>query len=251
MGRLHWERSSGFVFYIKGLISHVISASADINNQTVKVSMIFVYDNNANCSKIYYKKSPYQAPENNSPYYSDLSDGNLESIYDSLVYSSTNQLQEIHRIDTIYGYKAKHMIKFYYENISDTTLYKIEEYRLNNDGDFFLFDQLLLTTNSIDNPVYKHMWFFPFVWDISFISGGGGNVMSFPILYDAPSTYLKKYTPLVAKCITNYKIYNHWGSYNYTKTIFDYNYSKDSLLLQSTKRDFFDYVNYHYKKGKR
>ncbi len=241
-----------YVIYRDGIVNNIISEYKDINSQILKASMIFLYGSNGKCDKICYKKQTDQNLNNTSPYFTDLTDGNLHYEYDSLAYSSTDQILEIYKMDNSKMIpKTISIIKFYYKDSSDTSLNKLEEYRFDDNGDSYLYDQLLLTTNTIANPVRRSLWYFPFVFNLTNITGGGGNVMFLPILYDGPSTYLNLYTPLVSNCITSYKVYNNWGYHNYTKTVYKYSYSADSLLLRTVKQDDpFSYVNYVFKRTK-
>ncbi|KIC91312.1 hypothetical protein [Flavihumibacter solisilvae] len=247
-----WGRTTPcYVIYKNDVMSYVISEYKDVNGSIRRASMIFEYGSNRQCSRIFYKSSPNKYRENNDPYFSDLTDGNVERKYDSLVYSSTNQLQQIYHLQYGGNPKDNVLIKLFYEDASDTMLNKLEEYHFDNNSNPTLYDQLLLKTTTINNPIRKLLWYFPFVFKLTYIHGGS-NVMFLPILYDRPSTYLSLYTPFVSKCIINYQVYNNWGSYNYTGTIFDYSYTSDSLQLKTVKRgDRWSFVTYNFTRVKK
>jgi hypothetical protein len=219
-----------YVMYKNGKINYIISEYRDANGFILKSSMVFVYGSNNKCVKFYYKKPKYlfTPMDNNSSFFTDLSDDHVASDYDSLIYSSNQRLEKIHRFQNSIS-KPYSIIQLYYGDNSDTTLNKIEEYQFDNNGNQFLQDQLLITTDSIRSPVKNVLWYFPFVNKLSTIADNSENAMSLPILLDGPSTYLGDYLSLSAKCIKNYKVYNSWGQYNYTGTVFNYQYSADSL----------------------
>jgi len=234
-----------YVMYKNNIVSHIIAEGYN------KVSMVFIYGANGKCAKVYYKYPVNTAISNDSPSFGDITDGKYGE-YDSLVYSSTGQVQQIYHLQIEgNGIIPATIIKLYYSNSSDTTLNKLEEYLFDDNGSPVLNDQLLLTTNSIDNPVKKNLWFFPFVYKLSFNTGS--DVLTLPILFDDPSTYVDVYAPFASKCIINYKVNNSWGLYNYGSSVFNYKYSADSLHLTVVKQgDVWGLnVNYTFKKVKK
>lgn len=240
-----WAGKSPFyIFYKDGKVSNII-AQADIK----KASVIFQYGANKKCSKAYYKRTRNRL-ENNDPYFTSLSDGEFEG-RDSLVYNATDQLIEVHSFN--YYSKPGSIVKYFYANVQDSAANKLEEYHLDANDNWYLYDKLLIAANNIDNPACKLLWYFPFLNKIATIAGSGSNAISLPLLFDDPSTYLDGYLSFVPKCITHYEVYNSWGVYNYTSTYFDYAYSADALRLTSTKKisQWPYYVNYNFEKKKR
>lgn len=237
-----------YVKYEDGKPSLIISEY----NADTKASAVFQYGSNSKISKVYYK-NPRGGLSTNDPYFSNLNDGNLHEVYDSLVYSATNQLQAIYEMNTISGNSEPYQrIEFYYASSSDSVANRLEEYHYDDFGNSMLYDQLLVTTNAMDNPACTLMPYFPFVFRATFLSGSGGNVMLLPLLYNNPSSGVKLFLPLaVPKCITNYKVYNNWGSYNYTNTIFNYAYTSDSLKLISNTSNNTYGMQYWFKKRPR
>lgn len=238
------------VYYTNGKPSSVIYQCKNINNNTIKSSMILVYGSNSKCTKVLYKKPLANNPDNGLPYFTDVTDGNLHSEYDSLTYSATNQLQAIYRMNNNgVSSTAYNLVKFFYPSPADTVANRLEEYTFDANGNPSLYDQLLITTNNMESPVYRQFWFFPFVNKLSYIVNT--DVMSLPLLYNGPSTNLNIYLPLIQKCITHYEVYNNWGMYNY-HTSFDYTLSSDSTTLRVTMPgNPIEKVDYYFSKEKR
>ena len=210
-----------YIFYSNGKVSYVI-AEDEISNY--KSSCILQYGSNSKCNRVIYKDKIYPV-DNSSSYFTNVNDGK-SSWYDTLMYNSNNQLVQLIR----YQYQDKNeVVNFYYKTTTDSVPYKIETSNYTT-GTLTTQDQLQITTNNMDNPACKRLWYFPFLTMLSAINGD--NIM-LPILIDAPSTYADEYLPFFSKCITGYGVYNSWGLQNYKDSKFEYGYSADSLKFQA------------------
>jgi hypothetical protein len=172
------------------------------------------------------------------------------------VYSAANQLLEIHKISSVEdrttgrsNFRVHYKVKFYYPSATDTVANKLEGYKLgNNEKDLILDDELTITTNSVENPIYKNLWFCNF---ITFMTANDFSI-STPMLYDHPSSDVQWYLVFVPKCVTNYKVKNSWGASNYTNSNFSWTYSSDSLKLTTNNgKTLGQTVFYNFKKIKK
>ncbi|HEY5371937.1 MAG TPA: hypothetical protein VIJ75_23385 [Hanamia sp.] len=228
-----------YIIYDQERINYILCVYDD--NMVYLSSMIFKYGPNKKCAKIYYKAPVLQVSNPDPSYFVNINDGKVRSV-DSLVYNSNNFISEIY-IDLI------NIIKFNYASPGDSIPFNIEEYHFDDNNNKFLYDQLTVSCDSTDNPFYlQNMWYMAFANKLSVLTGGGGNVMVPPIITDNPSTYLKGYVSLLPKLLTNYKVYNTWGSYNYSSG-FSYSYNFDSSILKSTSQKSQNiYANYFFSK---
>lgn len=176
-----------------------------------------------------------------SKYFTDLNDGAVQG-YDTLLYNSNNQLVQMLSYE---NNQETDDARFYYKTSVDSLAYKIEE-DVFNTGDK---DQLFLTTNSLDNPACKLLWYCPF---LSRLSGIADAVYAaLPLLFDDPSTNADRYVPFVSKCIIGYQVYNNWGLENYTNSKFTYTYSADSLKLHANDKAYSSADYYFIKQPRR
>lgn len=212
-------------------IKYIVSYVWD-SYRTRMASAIFSYDLNGNVIKVNYKAAFDISVTD--PYFGDLANGNIDPEYDSLVYDVNKRIESIYTLEN--GSIENH-VKFYYEANKDVP-FKLEEY-VSERGALVLYDQIVITTNDMDAP-YRHLWFLPYARKMERVV--------LPILFDDPSTYIGIYLSYVNKCITNYKVYNDWGFYNYQNTIFTYHYNSDHTILTAKKQgNPFDSINYKFR----
>ncbi|NIG55736.1 hypothetical protein [Chitinophaga sp. Cy-1792] len=219
----------------KGRIGNVVASYYFLG--TFKMaSAIFTYGTNENVSRVSYKTTG-GGRNASDPYFGDLSDGKLQTAYDSLTYGTNNRIESIYSMDAgiVTG-----LVQFSYDDTHPDVPVKLEQFR-NNAGQLTLDDKIELTTNDMNSP-FNTLWFFPYMDKISYMVGSSMGV-DLPILFDDPSTYLDYYLPYVKKCITNYKVYNNWGFYNYKNTIFNYYYASDGKRFTARKQGGTDSVN--------
>jgi hypothetical protein len=239
-----------YIVYKSDHIDHIVAVGSNGVG-----SLVFQYGPNQNIVKVYYKylRSRYDGYDSSKTYWGDITDGQYGQ-YDTLTYSASGQLMQIHKFsNTGSGFSSTEIIKLYYADLSDTTLNKIEKYPVASNGTPVLDDQLLLTTNSIRSPAHKFLWFFPYLSRLTNYADDGSLVFDLPLLFDAPSTSLDMYCPLATHCIVNYKVYNSWGLYNYTGSVLNYGYSPDSLNFYAEKHQQPDplSVKYSFQKVKK
>lgn len=225
------DMGRNYVFYdAQSRPSHIIYEGNQIV-QFDKSSIIFHYGPNNKCVKTTYKIAR-SGKEFNDPYFSTPTGTDLEvgRYYDSLTYDSNNRITAIFKL--LRPARKGDEIRYYYPSATDSVPNKLEWYTYDTSGTRTLFDQILLTTNNIDFPLTKIYWYGPFLSALTTVAGSPSAVQ-LPILHDEPTTYFDDYLVYVQKCITNYKIYNNWGSNNRTTSVFRYDYSPGVYLFSS------------------
>jgi IPT/TIG domain len=199
-------------------LSHVVFQEGNINDPSVNIkrSIIFSYDANKKCTKLFYKK-----PVNNilltAPYLSDTTDNEFER-KDSLIYSTTNQLLEIWGKDNVGSSSplliTKYLVKFIYPSLQSETPNKLQSYYIGYNNFLAPMDEMVITTDTVTNPLYKTGWFLPYL----------NNVLSNGLRFTLPSltpeytgiTELPRYLCMVKKCIKKYNYTAYAGSSPYS-----------------------------------
>lgn len=221
-----------------GKVSYIVSENKNGSGQIFKSSVIFQYGANGKVSKAYYKRLTDLYPDDLAPYYSTLSDGKYD-IIDSLIYSANNRLEVFYRFENLSqtNWKLANTFNFYYTTPADTVAYKVEGFQPNQvTSTLERYDQILITTNSIDNVIYKQI---PYSAFLQRLAGVTGASYKFPFLFDASSpTSLDQMLAFVPKCFSDYKVNNSSiVGISYT-TIYNHRFSSDSLSFITSLSTF-------------
>ncbi|MCW3465840.1 hypothetical protein [Chitinophaga nivalis] len=233
-----------FVYYLADQRPGYVAVSYYDVYITKLTAAIFRYNAAGDVCKVYYKKVTTGKTLEDTSYFNSITDGQLQSEYDSLSYTAGHHIEAIYTIrdNAVWNY-----VRFRYNTPQDSIPFKLDKFEKVADRHYSLYDQLQLTTNQVRSP-YHAMWFLAYINKLTSDVGGGGLLL--PYLMDGPSTYLTYYLPFIKNCIVGYQVSNNWGSYNYKNSVFQYTFNTDSTLLTVTKQgDPFSKVQLHLKPG--
>ncbi|MBW8684757.1 hypothetical protein [Chitinophaga rhizophila] len=189
------------VHYDDDTIHHVIFIRTDANGAYIGSSAIFLYTPDKRCYKVIYKKPlesydvPYQDVMNESnPYYSQIQPGDI-FVVDSLVYSATSQLTEI------WQKRSQELLlhKFVYPDLQSKVPVRLQTYTSNDHVNLSLSQEIVFTTNEMDQPAYKSLWISAFISNL--------GTFSIPLTPIKPYSFSATKLALVSKCITKYTAY--------------------------------------------
>lgn len=208
------------VYYKNDTIHHILEPRTSFNSFFSRRSWIFTYENDKKLSKVYVKKrEDFDASlfTEEDPFWSDENDGKA-ILKDSLVYSSTDQLLEIHDL---------------FNQVITTFLYDSSDAEVPSKIIDFMVGETYTTTLTyldMEQPGVRDLWFFAFT---DFV---------IPAMPLAHPTFSERYSILHKKCVKSF--INEQPNYYYISPVFTYSFNSDSTIFSG--RTDPEQLSYHF-----
>lgn len=227
-----------FYYRPDGKLDHIVLMC----DNYVAAGAILYYNAKGLPIKIVYKNKKLTG-DLTDPYFTDTS-SQLQKNYDSLDYDPSGRVSTLYLrlpIDP-YVYAFNDFVRYRYPSAKDSIANTIEYYRALGTGDYNLYDQLLFTTNKINNPYYNSaLRFAPFISNIYYTLQLSDDIMGVDDGYIYPSLIFDNaannltgtYLTFVPKMIDTFSINNQFLNFTWQDVApYTYTYNSDSTTLR-------------------